>query len=709
MDASDTDPLDLEPMASDPPGGSGSGSGAVLGRNRKPFKLKWACDSCRRKKIQCDGTRPSCVQCMSSRSACVYTPGRRHLRRIQEQAQVVSATRAAAATGEALRLFERRLHTLEQQLAALSLVEGAQGAMSADTATAAATAQAQPPPQQQLDSMQQQLAGLRGELAALHGLQPVAPPQSAEAPDSAHSPASTSHRPRPSDAAHLATLGSQRPHQPLSPAPTVPLAPASDNQPASGETDAFFIQILNEFIMPIYPILDADCTFISFNSPLLKSAIRAAASRYTKSPRRGNPIYRHGEKHFRHAVALIPTVFDEFPTYESIIALLMLTLWAAGVGKGANAWVLAHMAIALGRALGLHDELGDTVRRPQAEIQFRRRLWWIMVEIDRTGTMPHRLPFVVAEASSIRTPYPDDLGWTPDKAAWSLSSTADFEATSLLAPFDEPMPPSVSKPLSATGHMMELLGIATRILAFGNREQALLLGNAPSGPNVIDAMARERLDLYAKLEAWHARLPAWLRHVHDDYGTERTPAKPHVWRDTFMLVLFHAHRIELHLPSIARMVELGLHSLALADPMLAVCIESVLVIDRIVQVFLAHNPYGHFVTSGFSMSLLSAAKVLAVLALLKPAWVDSQLIDAMFERLVTFVGNFSLLWHTAEPRLDFVRKLRRSRSPLAASMSPEYQTAGTPDTAISTESGISVLEQVSMPVQPLNIVHESDD
>ncbi|KAL2914643.1 hypothetical protein HK105_205781 [Polyrhizophydium stewartii] len=703
MDASDTDPLDLEPMASDPPGGSGSGSGAVLGRNRKPFKLKWACDSCRRK-----------------------VPGASHGGHLPS----VRAVDVLATFDRKLKLFQRRLHTLEQQLAALSLVEGAQGAMSADTATAAATAQAQPPPQQQLDSMQQQLAGLRGELAALHGLQPVAPPQSAEAPDSAHSPASTSHRPRPSDAAHLATLGSQRPHQPLSPAPTVPLAPASDNQPASGETDAFFIRILNEFIMPIYPILDADCTFISFNSPLLKSAIRAMASRYTKSPKRGNPIYRHGEKHFRHALALVPTVFHQQASYENILALMLLTLWSggklpecdsdrrsapgltlqwSGVGKGANAFIMGYMAIAMGRALALDDETRDTVRRPQAEIQFRRRLWWIMVEIDRVGSIPHRVHSVLASASPLQTPYPDDVGWTPDKAAWSLSSTADFEATSLLAPFDEPMPPSVSKPLSATGHMMELLGIATRILAFGNREQALLLGNAPSGPNVIDAMARERLDLYAELEAWHARLPDWLRHVHDDYGTERTPAKPHVWRDTFMLVLFHAHRIELHLPSIVRMVELGLHSLALADPMLAVCIESVLVIDRIVQVFLAHNPYGHFVTSGFSMSLLSAAKVLAVLALLKPAWVDSQLFDAMFERLVTFVGNFSLLWYVAEPRLDFVRKLRRSRSPLAASMSPEYQTAGTPDTAISTESGISVLEQVSMPVQPLNIVHESDD
>ncbi|KAL2914697.1 Transcriptional activator [Polyrhizophydium stewartii] len=682
MDASDTDPLDLEPMASDPPGGSGSGSGAVLGRNRKPFKLKWACDSCRRKKIQCDGTRPACLECSSRHVACVYTPGRRHLRRIQEQAQVVSATRAAAATGEALRLFERRLHTLEQQLAALSLLEG-QGSTPGDAAAVAAMAQARPPTQRQLVSMQQQLAGLRGELAALHALQhppPNPPHRDPAVPESwtnaeSQAPAAGSMKPLieiHADIAAAVRVDSQA-TQLHTTAPAPPLAIGLPGVPGDMQTafmpdlDSVMFRTVFQHINSAVPLVDIDNPVIQYADPVFLNCMRAAASRYIKSPRRGVPLFREGEEYYQKAVELLgPSLFGT-PSYTTIIGLMLLAITAASAGRGATGNIGIQTAINLARTMGLDDELRDKIIRSHAEIQLRRRLWWSLVSVDRLDSRRNGVPCCIAKADPSLTPYPDDIGWTPTKASSPLpSSTASPPATSVGSPNADGSVTSsaASPPLSAAAHFHILTDILSRIQDMCARERELVSGEIAAGPEAIDALARERLALHAELMAWHARVPEWIRFVYKDYGTQRTPTCPRLWRDSAMLAMFHSNRIELHLPSIARMIEFGLYGLALADPMLLVCVESATAIDQIVQVFLERNPYGYFVPPDFVDYVIPLAKMLLILSVVRPVGLDLRAVDEMFERLVLFISNFSLLWHVAQPRLDFVRKLRRSWSPI---------------------------------------------
>ncbi|KAL2914644.1 hypothetical protein HK105_205782 [Polyrhizophydium stewartii] len=269
--------------------------------------------------------------------------------------------------------------------------------------------------------------------------------------------------------------------------------------------------------------------------------------------------------------------------------------------------------------------------------------------VDREAAIPHSVPFCIERADPKLVPYPADLG-TP------LSSPPDGTAS------DGVDAARLAGPVPTTVFFMELIRTISKIHQLNEHEKEAIVSEA--SPEEVTQIAVKRFMLHSELEAWYQSLPEHFKTIHSKYGPVRTPEVPMTWRDLYMLLKYHTYRIELLLPNIVRMVDLGLYASAASDPLFATCVESTFAIDKMLQVMLAGNPYGYHVPPGFNGCLLSPAKTLWIIGLVRYERVDSATIDAAFDRMIQFSENFSMLWLISQPKLDTLKYMRRVRSPL---------------------------------------------
>eukprot|EP00842_Homolaphlyctis_polyrhiza_P002870 jgi/Hompol1/3584/HPOL_006630-RA len=232
----------------------------------------------------------------------------------------------------------------------------------------------------------------------------------------------------------------------------------------------------------------------------------------------------------------------------------------AGAGYRSKSRVLINMAVSLAQALGLHNEARYAAGMPTDERQLRKSLWWITWQCDVETAIQNSVPCVADNSSSTLVSYPDI----------SVQQNAQPLLDRALANSNKD-----SNSIHSFAAHMNLLQIVHKVFR-------LLL--AESDANAQDPSSTthtqiglERCTLALELQLWYASLPSQLATVQQQYfasphtttapaltNSSPSPSQP-TWRDAAMLALFHATRIELHLPQIMRLVDIGLHKMAATD------------------------------------------------------------------------------------------------------------------------------------------------
>eukprot|EP00842_Homolaphlyctis_polyrhiza_P001829 jgi/Hompol1/2647/HPOL_006114-RA len=296
------------------------------------------------------------------------------------------------------------------------------------------------------------------------------------------------------------------------------------------------------------------------------NAAKAVALRFVKSPRTSKGLHTEGLAYYEQALSMFSLVVNESASYTVIFALILLCYWSVGATKPVNAWMCINNAIAMARIMGLHDEAKYPAGITIEEREIRRSLWWTLFKIERDGAgIQYDLPFVTSEASQEKVPYP------------------------ILYLTDVPNRQDAVAPFNSFAATIELTFISCKASKLLKREAAIIASGTVSPELAEIDMERSLLDL--ELQMWYSKLPLHLAHVQQNYSPTPTTTSPTTWRDASMLAIYFNRRIELQLPKIVRMADLGLHHAICSDPNFEMVVQCSLAIVDILKVFLKHNPY----------------------------------------------------------------------------------------------------------------------
>ncbi|KAJ8325703.1 hypothetical protein QVD99_001434 [Batrachochytrium dendrobatidis] len=641
-----------------------------------------ACESCRQKKVRCEGGRPSCTECIARQLVCIYSVQQR---RNNHQQRKTPAWTPSPNHMQTMRVMEQRLLELELKL------------------------------NQVAPENQNGLAPTSMNPAFAMSHQP-----SLLQPSHSRSPSATQHSASPSISTDQSTLSDHSLFQDSTtqpqqlqecassylqshPIPSIPDASSVDDLPRF----SFEVYtILHQHICSAFPLLTVDNPYISLNSPFILNAAHAVTARYTTRPRRGAPLYHKGKAYFERAINMMGDVLLEGPSYTNILGMLLLSWWCVGIGWCDKAWLCTNNAVSMAHLLGLHNEVRYPSNVSPLEQQLRRTIWWILYECDREGAISNRMPFSIQESSPKLVPYPADLSFitanresqesewemgikrkdnsfllskpTMTKSSPCLSmgeKAADSEPV-LVAIYDEHQNKTFALPDTFFGNidrLSELLHITTRLHKLCIFEAELDPLN--SSINILNKISADRHEIHNDLHSWLAQLPKLLQHPHSIYFPQPKLLFRQTWRDAYILALYHSSLIELHLPNLARMADLGLHSVVCSDPIFSICVDSALVVERIVTTMLVHNRYGLYMPPGFHCTILPAAKLIWIVARVgyKPheahlhyqAGLHTQSgIDTIHEKFIQFIENCLVYWCVLHKHLDMLRMLRRTFTPL---------------------------------------------
>eukprot|EP00842_Homolaphlyctis_polyrhiza_P002772 jgi/Hompol1/3496/HPOL_006573-RA len=89
--------------------------------------------------------------------------------------------------------------------------------------------------------------------------------------------------------------------------------------------------IIRDYVSTAYPISNFNSGLIDFANPMLLNALMALASRFLKSPKRGETLRREGEAYFMIAAERSGEFLAHGPSYTSVAALCMMSLWCVVV------------------------------------------------------------------------------------------------------------------------------------------------------------------------------------------------------------------------------------------------------------------------------------------------------------------------------------------------------------------------------------------
>ncbi|KAI8929421.1 hypothetical protein BC831DRAFT_443509 [Entophlyctis helioformis] len=686
-------------------------------------KSKQACDSCRRRKIRCSGGNP-CVECVA---------------RSQQQSGHAHKSQASVHFSQA---------TAQTAAAAFMALMSGVGTSSIPAASAAAavadsggvgSASAGADQSELIKQMSQRIAELEQQLKAAA--------ISSSNTSNSNIPQTHIHRPPiPLPGPTLTSLSSPSPPMHMSASPGSDISSHSSTLATQYEpspptsfskmsaADAQTLEIVVQNVCTAFPFIDPNNMLIEFSDAHIQ-VMRAVAARYRTPPRRGMNLQRYGEAEFRLALPLIGRFLFEGPSYGNIVALLLIGLWSVGAGIGDKALMSLSMAITMARLMGLHDETKYPVKVSWAEQQLRRRLWWGVFEVDRHACLAHHLPFMIEDADPARVPFPeaytstlfltsstqdsfssqttamhDQLWCPPNEYTTCNTKSGNIKGSSSSNDMDLSQPDldsiqsdgfaaasdtsSISSSaLNPTAFQMQILLIISRIHKFLVREAAVLASGSFMGPT-LGNLSIERMQLDMELKQWASQVEPRILTVHNVYVPRATRAKELTWRDALILAEFHAYRIELHLPNIARLVDLGLYSMLMSDASFSMAVESACTIHHLILVYLVHNPFFQHTPPFLHNCIIPAAKIIWMVGVIgytgftrgTPSGINATEADTMLDAFISAIEGYCM---------------RRSKTPIAASPAAFTATPSIKTTAAMALPGsaptIAILQHPGMP------------
>eukprot|EP00842_Homolaphlyctis_polyrhiza_P005379 jgi/Hompol1/5842/HPOL_000794-RA len=325
----------------------------------------------------------------------------------------------------------------------------------------------------------------------------------------------------------------------------------------------------------------------------------------------GSFTYNAGEQYYLAAKLALDSSLES-PTLHIVAATILLAAYAAGSGRGTTSTVLVATGLRIAQQLKL-DREGDVFIRMSRTLEhqeFRRRLWFQLVEIDFCTAFATNMPFLVPHGAQLRVLAPsssvDDAGKhiiqpivpnaSTENASHALSTNeiSYVFAQSLSSQTDSSML-SAGDEHNVWKHMIKLQDLARRVVMF----RRLTHASHPDDDDEWEPINEdeERANLDAALQEWFDQLPLYMQTIAEDYSVDPTSICPPTWRVAYMQAFYFFIRMSVHQAVIPRIAEqTGTIPIPAKDPSLIKARELARSLTKLTIVFLEKNPYFYHVS-----------------------------------------------------------------------------------------------------------------
>ncbi|KAI8925521.1 fungal-specific transcription factor domain-containing protein [Entophlyctis helioformis] len=253
--------------------------------------------------------------------------------------------------------------------------------------------------------------------------------------------------------------------------------------------------------------------------------------------------YMRGQTFYLTAKRHLDDELNTQPTMDTLCAIMLLALYQRAEDKPSSG-LLVGLAVRMAQSLGMHTEPQDWIDRPSQTIlhEQRRRVWWMLYQLDRLSTTSLTLPFIIDEGNT-RVGYP----------CMGLLSTEAIACTNQLPEIIclgvEPSPlgdgsflqqtlvplPHSSRTNTVYMHYIKLVSILGKITDAARRAD----DEDPSELQMIHSL----IDL--SLQSWLSALPPFMRTIPSSYTLDHFVENAPHCEVAFVQLLFHFSKLRL--------------------------------------------------------------------------------------------------------------------------------------------------------------------
>ncbi|KAH6563497.1 hypothetical protein BASA62_008460 [Batrachochytrium salamandrivorans] len=316
-----------------------------------------------------------------------------------------------------------------------------------------------------------------------------------------------------------------------------------------------------------------------------------------------------GDRYFEKAVKLVGTAILQPPCYEKILAFFYLCCYTIASGKFSGGVLFFSTALRFAQLIGLDNERQnpESYKWSQEERELRRRIWWMIYELDRYTSTSGRMSMLTINASSLDTPFP-----CPDNLLHTVTSASSkYTIASLKEVFQEDKESSdvstqslvrnssISVFPSISSYRLTILMILTKTYDLVLDEYDL-----STDPKVLlsaELFSRRRHDISKDLVLFRKSLPEWITNISEYFAQHietNLPSDTGNWipfslpmnsqtavqlAGATVLTLFNHTQISLFLAQFYCLQELGMHRAIQSDPKFALSLKSALEIYEIAR------------------------------------------------------------------------------------------------------------------------------
>ncbi|KXS16372.1 hypothetical protein M427DRAFT_55790 [Gonapodya prolifera JEL478] len=280
---------------------------------------------------------------------------------------------------------------------------------------------------------------------------------------------------------------------------------------------------------------------------------------------------------FARAKRLVAACMDE-PCISSVVALVVLSLYAVGSGRPSSGWMYSGMAVRMAHELRLHKRASPNVVKSQTlnDREARNRVWWLCFAMDAcANAIADRPTFVNLEEVTVALP--DDELWNglddygmpvPGSKADEIAKAAEkrgmtglfgnsgmsWELAALPSGSSNALAPRF--PSYGFREYVTLMKLFCRVLAHARARKA---ARKPSdnGYSAVEEHVAGVQDvgvLDVALNEWFASLPPHLREigsVKSDNDVEHQRTLTLFCQSSFLHIVYYTTRILLHRPDLS--------------------------------------------------------------------------------------------------------------------------------------------------------------
>ncbi|KAL2911465.1 hypothetical protein HK105_209077 [Polyrhizophydium stewartii] len=657
--------MEVEPSKAEAPAATHDHASA-----RSRPRASQACDACSKKKSKCDGEKPRCGGCVRNGVECTYTrkakkrgppPGyfssiMARLRQLESKIADSEAggPDAAAALQAAVDSASHAAHTALAQSAAMNRAPASYhsppgGDLPLHALNAHPAHGGHPPMPADAEALlahfESQFAGLSPKSLApspeaSSGSSASGSTNGATAAGALHPGGSPPTAAQPAPQINFAAHPTLAASGPLAlPMPGLAATPAQPFglQPATAQRgpDIALVMAYLEWFNTKIPLFNHHVFLrdVERMPPALLNAIYALAC---TAPRfDGSFTYNAGDSYYIAAKA----AFDdslEAPSVWTVATTVLLASYASGSGRGtaATVFVAAGLRIAQQLQMDREGDLFSRMSQPTEDQEFRRRVWFQLLETDFSTAFATSMPFLVTASSPEKVQTPSDKYNDPsnflsnDGIDWMNQEEAEFHRRAQEHGLVKTA--EMCESLNIWKQMIKLQKLARRVICFVRE-----LCSEDRDMDEAEEDAR-RAELDAEMQKFYDELPPHMQVISTEYSSDPTSRLPPSWRTAYMQCLYFFIRMCVHSDVIPRMAEeAGQMPLLTTNPSLLKSREMARNVTQLVLVFLANNPYFHHVSPFIGRMIFHVALVQILLMRCVDADIKEQnlLVDAHIQAL----------------------------------------------------------------------------